>query len=244
MLKFIGTGSAFNTKLGNNSAYIKEGSKLFLIDCGSANFHRMKESGFLDDVDFINIYITHTHADHVGSLADLIFYMYFCKGEHTPKVEVIAHMDCNIVRFLKMNGIEDHQYFLREVLEGQVVEIANSQQDLGFTALKTNHVDNLFSTGLIIHNGKANSSVIYTGDTSDLNKNMIGLLEDEETPIDALYVDTCSQDYEGNVHLSLKKLEEKVPQHLRNKVWCMHLDEGFDTTLAEELGFNVAKVSL
>jgi len=35
MLKFIGSGSAFNTKLGNNSAYYKEGNQMLLIDCGS-----------------------------------------------------------------------------------------------------------------------------------------------------------------------------------------------------------------
>lgn len=243
MLKFVGTGSAFNTKLGNNSAYIKEGNHLFLIDCGSANFHRMKESGLLDGVDFINIYVTHTHADHVGSLADLIFYMFFCKGEQMPRVEVVSHKGSHISRFLEMNGVEPHQYELREVFEGQVVEIGG-KLDLGFTALKTSHVDNLVSTGLIILNAKTNEKCVYTGDTSGLNNSIVDLLEDEETPIDFLYVDTCSLDYEGNVHLSLKKLEEKVPLPLRQKVWCMHIDEKFDVDYAKSLGFNVAEVEV
>lgn len=244
MLKFVGTGSAFNTKLGNNSAYIKEGNKLFLIDCGSANFHRMKESGLLDDVDFINVFITHTHADHVGSLADLIFYMYYCKGEQAPRVEVIAHKRCHVGKYLEMNGVEPHQYALQEVFEGQVVEIVNGELDLGFTALNTSHVDNLVSTGLIIYNARTDEKCIYTGDTSDLNSSIVDLLEDEETPIDYLYVDTCSQDYEGNVHLSLFKLSAKIHYLLRSKVWCMHLDEKFDIELTKKLGFNVAEVEM
>ena len=34
MLKFIGMGSAFNTGLGNTSAYIKKEDRMLLIDCG------------------------------------------------------------------------------------------------------------------------------------------------------------------------------------------------------------------
>ena len=43
MLKFIGTGSAFNQDLGNTSAYIKDGETLLLIDCGETVFQRIKE---------------------------------------------------------------------------------------------------------------------------------------------------------------------------------------------------------
>lgn len=244
MLKFVGIGSAFNTKLGNNSAYIKEGNKLFLIDCGSANFHRIKESGLLNDVDYIYVFVTHTHADHAGSLADLIFYMYYTKGEMKARVEVVSHMATKVGDYLEMNGVEPDQYLLREVFNGHVVEIEEGGFDLGFTSMRVDHVDNLNSSGLIILNAKTEEKCIYTGDTSGLSVEIVDLLEDEELPIDFLYVDTCSQDYEGNVHLSLKKLEEKVPQNLRHKVWCMHLDEKFDVEYVKSLGFNVAEVEM
>lgn len=244
MLKFVGTGSAFNTELGNNSAYIKEGNKLFLIDCGSANFHRMKESGLLDDVEYIYVFITHTHSDHVGSISDLILFMYYTKGEMKARVEVISHMSTKVGKYLEMNGIEPDQYLLYQVFNGHVVEIEEGGFDLGFTSMRTTHVDNLNSSGLIVFNAKTDEKCIYTGDTSELDGSVVALLEDDEEPIDFLYVDTCSQDYEGNVHLSLKKLEEKVPQHLRHKVWCMHLDEKFDVEYAKSLGFNIAEVEM
>lgn len=41
-LKFIGTGSAFNTKLGSNSAYLKNNNSVILFDCGGDVFSKLK----------------------------------------------------------------------------------------------------------------------------------------------------------------------------------------------------------
>jgi len=68
MLKFIGIGSAFNTKLGNTSAYIKQNGVLLLIDCGELTFDRILKMNLLDDVNEVHIAVIHTHPDHIGSL--------------------------------------------------------------------------------------------------------------------------------------------------------------------------------
>ena len=75
MLKFIGTGSAFNTELGNTSAYIKQDQTLFILDCGETAFTRMKQLNIFEDVKNVYIAITHMHPDHVGSLGSLVFYL-------------------------------------------------------------------------------------------------------------------------------------------------------------------------
>lgn len=240
MLKFIGTGSAFNTKLGNNSAYIKEGNQLFLIDCGSANFHRMKESGLLDDVEHIHVYVTHTHADHVGSLADLIFYMFYCKGEFVPRVTVFAVHDIEVDEYLKFNGITNNHYNYHPVGENETYEL--EEFGIDFLPFSTLHVDEILSFGLIIDDYNKDEFIIYSGDSSELTQRINILFEKEG--LDKLYVDTCSQDYDGNVHLSLKKLTEQIPLEYRHKVWCMHLDENFDVEYAKSLGFNVAEVEM
>ena len=85
MLRFIGTGSAFHTRLGNNSAYIKEKDRLLLIDCGGMVFHRLKESGLLEGITELYILITHPHPDQVGSLGDLLFYAYY-KLQHSDSL--------------------------------------------------------------------------------------------------------------------------------------------------------------
>lgn len=239
MLKFIGTGSAFNTKLGNNSAYIKEGNTLFLIDCGSANFHTMKESGLLDDVEHIHVYITHTHADHVGSLADLIFYMYYAKGKPKKRVTVYSRFSIYVDKFLEFNGVTKGVYKYHAMSEDEIIEIEDL--GIGFLTYKTTHVDELPSYGLIIDDYINNKFAVYTGDTNTLTENINKMFE--ESNLDFLYVDTCSQDYDGNVHLSLFKLHQTVKKEHRHKVYCMHIDEKFDKELARSLGFKVAEIS-
>ena len=76
-LQFLGRGAAFNPKEGNNSAYVIENNQLFLIDCGESIFERIMENGLLDKIDGINVMITHTHSDHVGSLGTLTMYSYY-----------------------------------------------------------------------------------------------------------------------------------------------------------------------
>ncbi len=77
MLQFLGIGSAFNTTLGNTSAYYKLGDVLILVDAGGMIFHTLLSKGLLKDIRKIDILITHMHPDHVGSLGDLIFYAYY-----------------------------------------------------------------------------------------------------------------------------------------------------------------------
>ena len=77
MLKFIGIGSAFNTKLGNTSAYIKENGVLLLLDCGELTFDRILNMNLLDDVNEVHVAVTHCHPDHIGSLGSFIFYCHF-----------------------------------------------------------------------------------------------------------------------------------------------------------------------
>ena len=99
-LKFLGRGAAFNPKEGNNSAYFVENNQLFLIDCGESIFERLVESGLLESVESINLMITHTHSDHIGSLGSLAMYSFYAlhkplniilpeNAKHLPNIEKI-----------------------------------------------------------------------------------------------------------------------------------------------------------
>jgi len=76
-LKFLGRGAAFNPKEGNTSAYFIENNQLFLIDCGESVFERLIELDLLNNIESINLMITHTHSDHIGSLGSLVMYAYY-----------------------------------------------------------------------------------------------------------------------------------------------------------------------
>ncbi|QJI52395.1 MBL-fold metallo-hydrolase [Psychrobacillus phage Perkons] len=234
MLKFIGSGSAFNNKLGNNSAYYKEGNQMLLIDCGSNIFQSIKENNLLEGIEHIHVLITHTHADHVGSLADLILYTYYSHGEMMKiKTTVYYSEGLEISELLTINDAIKQCNLV--VIPSYVVTKIESFNQLFVISSHSKHVDDLVSYSYDIFIDDL--AIFYSGDINELkmsDKDFINNLT-----YDFAYIDTCKADYEGNVHLSLRKLTELIKPEARNRVYCMHLDEGFDRNESEELGFNV-----
>lgn len=237
MLQFIGTGSAFNTKLGNNSAFYKNKDILFLIDCGSNIFTRIQEANLLEGIKQVYVLITHTHPDHIGSLGDLIFYGYYAMGTlGEPSVTVISPRKLCITNILSHVGVKVNTYNLIE-FNSKEISINNKDIRVRLVAHEVNHVAELPSFGYEIY--YFNNKIYYSGDTNEINYKTLQMLIDGE--LDHFYQDTCLADYDGNVHLSLRRLHGETGLDIRDKITCMHLDNGFDANYAEALGFNVAK---
>lgn len=238
MLNFVGIGSAFNTKLGNNNAFIKKEDELFLIDCGSTNFSRLVQFGLLKDVKKITVLQTHLHADHVGSLGDLVGYAFHVmEPKQEVKVTLLTPtaLTADVKAILAKEGVPESQYTSVEI-EGEYV----AQDLLGITSIKpfvVQHVPHLKCFAYLMQiDGK---TVYYSGDCNMVPEEILtGLLAGK---IDVFYQDTSKVDMDGNVHLSLRKLTELIPNELRHKVVCMHLDEGFCREEAADLGFKVAE---
>lgn len=235
MLKFTGHGSSFNTELGNNSAYIKHGSILFMIDCGSNIFDRLLKGAILDDTEHIYVLLTHTHPDHVGSLGDLIFYGYYAMGElGVPKVTVLSPFDIEIRSLLKLNGVRDEFYNLKQFYKE--MRLTHKEDfEIDIEAVQATHVDELNCYGYVLK--YLNQTAYYSGDSNSIPFHILQKLESDE--FNYFYQDTCKLHYDGNVHLSLQNLDKLVKSDYRNLVYCMHLDNGFDVDEAKNLGFNV-----
>ena len=232
MLRFIGTGSAFHTRLGNNSAYIKEKDRLLLIDCGGTIFHRLKESGLLEGITELYILITHPHPDHVGSLGDLLFYAYY-KLHITPQV-YFPKGDW-LVQFFTDIGVKKDKY---QLITHKKITIQDSQLgDMAITFLPVHHSDSIPCFGFVLKRGE--QTIYYSGDARDIPLEILQAFEKGE--ISALYQDTSGLDYEDNPHLSFSRLVALIPPARRNQVTCMHLDERFPTESAMQLGFQLAK---
>lgn len=232
MLHFIGTGSAFNTELGNNSAFIKEKESLLLIDCGGMTFHRIQQLALLDGTKSVCTIITHMHPDHIGSLGEVIFYCYFILGF---KATIIFPDEKLIRSYLRLSGASDEMYHLQA---GQQVEIEDMHLGkVGLQFMKNSHVDTIPAYSFLMKSQKG--TCYYSGDANTLPESIIALLEGKK--IDVIYQDTCGIEYEGNAHLSLTKLEKLIPVELRSKVYCMHLDKHIKVEEIEALGFNCVR---
>lgn len=218
-LRMIGRGSAFNIELGNNNAYIQHDNNVLLIDCGSTTFNRLLTSGFLDRVDNLSVLITHFHPDHVGSLGDLVFYMYYIKKQ---KISIMFPHADKVITYLEAVGINQDLYNVYQ-LDNKLTFKFDDTYLIEITPQETQHVNNLKCYGYFFKD--ENKHFYYSGDSNMIPDNVLNMLF--EGKLDRLYQDTCVADYDGNVHLSLRKLCELIPKEHREKVWCMHYDKGF-----------------
>ena len=89
---------------------------------------------------------------------------------------------------------------------------------------------------------KLNGNVFYySGDANGISYTIVDKLKNGQ--ICRIYQDTCGLDYEGNAHLSLRKLCDTIPCKLRNKVYCMHLDKNITVEDIKHNGFNVVDIN-
>jgi ribonuclease BN (tRNA processing enzyme) len=228
MLGFLGIGSAFNTELGNNCAYFVRERRLYLIDCGSTTFARLLAKGLLEGIEQIRVIVTHTHADHIGSLGDLVFYSYF---NHPPiirkKIAIIAPGNLQMPELLKLMGVGQEYYDYIELSGPGEVD------DISIDYLQVPHVPSLPCYAYVL---KLDGRVIYySGDSVELPGSIQERFLNGE--IDLLYQDTSSVDHP--LHLSLQQLTELIPEYRRSAVFCMHLDHRFVPEEARGLGFQV-----
>lgn len=232
LLNFIGSGSALNTELGNNNAFMKKEQSLMLIDCGSTTFSRMQNTGLLDGVNNLYVLVTHRHPDHISSLGDLIFYAHFILKTtvyiFTPDAE-------NVTSLLKYMGVEEELYVMNK-LSGPF-RIDDDALKLEIDYLEVPHVDHMKCFGYIIND--MDTKLYYSGDSMDVPKAVLDSFQSKD--IKFLYQDVCSYDYPNNPHMHIQKLCELIQKSERKRVFCMHFDESFDMEAAKNLGFQLVQ---
>lgn len=235
-LKFLGRGAAFNPKEGSTSAYFIENNILYLIDCGESVFAKLIEYKLLNNIKDINLLITHTHSDHVGSLGSLAIYSYY--NLHKP-INIIVkkedkHFD-NIDNVLCAFGCskEMYQYIYEEQLDNKL----KSFQTVRY--IETRHSKELNCYGLIFTT--EDGIIYYSGDTGDTSI-IDSLVKDNN--VYKMYVETSTTDLPNNPHLNVSVLESHIPKNIRNKVYCMHFNSDECINEVKKLGFNVVEIDL
>lgn len=222
MLNFLGTGGAFAFDLGNNSAYYKKDGMFLLIDCGETTMQKLYFSDILDDVHTVNILITHTHSDHVGSLGSFIFH---CSGKNIPTVNVI-YPNVEVMKTLCE-------------LFGTLSRVTNfltpeQVSDFPIKEYKNLH-EKMEAYGYLMElDGK---KVYYSGDSKSIHQELVDMLINGE--IDYFYQDL--REKENPFHLSFGEIEKLIPEEFRSKVICMHFDKSSDIPVIESMGYSTVK---
>jgi ribonuclease BN (tRNA processing enzyme) len=239
MLKFTGIGSAFNTELGCNSAYILENGELIIFDCGNTTFSTMKEKGVLDNVSRCSILLSHLHLDHFGSASDLIYYMFFKKG---IKVNILS----GVFNTSKIDDLLLH--YFGHTPEQYVLHDNETSLNRHLDAIKViavpsvTHCENMSSYGFLFSHTNSNKVVFFSGDCSEFDELMLSCLD--SGTVDIVYHDVCLADYDGNVHFSFRKLEQLFAErpNLKSRIYGMHIDDSLLIGKMKDSGYNVAEV--
>lgn len=221
MLKFLGCGGAFDCVRKNTSAYFIKNKTMYLFDCGESVFHTILSKNLLNNVDKINIFITHLHSDHCGSLASLIPYCFYVKN--TP-VTIVYDSKEKLNQLLTLMYIKKDRYKLITAEEFEDFKVQSFLQE---------HEDNSFGY-LFDIDGKV---IFYSGDAIKLNGKILELFN--QGKIDYFYHDVTVS--KTQLHLSIYELFDKVKEEYRNRIYLMHYDDEVEK-VAKELKLKVVEV--
>ncbi len=219
MLSFIGIGNAFNYKAGNCSAFYKKNKKMILLDCGEDVFDRIIANNLLENVDELDILITHFHSDHVGSLGTLIFYSDMINIKNINIIYPNLH---KLDELLRIYGVQECRY---KIL---------SPEDFDVQYVKQKH-DIIDAYGYLLNID--NAQIYYSGDTRIIADEILEKLFGNQ--IDYFYQDTAMT--KNSYHICLEELKALIPMKYRSKVYCMHLNMQQNLEEIKNSGFSLVK---
>ena len=247
---FIGAGSAFTKRYYQNNALVVKGDDHLLIDCGTRAPEALTRLG-LSVTDIDTYLITHSHADHIGGLEEVMLLNRYMAGKRPTMVAPAAYRKYLWKHSLKGGAAYNERRegrFLRfedlwDAVDLEPVPGADRQLcetsvgSIRLAMFRTRHIPDSApswrscapSYGVVI-----DGRVLYTSDTR-YDPEMLRFVE-ERYAIEAAFHD-C-QLFTGGVHASLDELAG-LPPALKAKTLLMHYGDAVDSAeaKAETLGF-------
>jgi ribonuclease BN (tRNA processing enzyme) len=238
-LFFLGVGSAFTKRLNQTNLLLVKGNEHVLIDCGTTGTKALAGLG-IPVTDIRNIFITHSHADHIGGLEEIALL-----GRYVTKKKPVMIIPEAYQHILWDTSLRGGCAYNEEVA-GDVLSFTDffepkrpsyvtnasrlsSETEVGSINLKfmrTKHVpdssgsweSSFWSCGVVIDN-----RILYTSDTRfDLDLLVTCC---ENFPLEAIFHD-C-QFFTGGVHAGLEELGV-LPAEMKKKIYLVHYGDNWE----------------
>jgi ribonuclease BN (tRNA processing enzyme) len=237
VLCFAGVGSAWARKNANTSLIIAKEGKTILVDIGTNIPIELERMG-VNLLDFDYYHFTHSHADHVGGVEELLLKMRYIKRKKAKVIITNEYQQTLWNETLKGGCEINENGLLRftdlvEVIRpnweaGQPREKYHIKLDgiLDFEIFRTFHVPGdvnswekaFWSTGLVLDN-----RTVFTADTRfDLS-----IFEHIDfSNIESIFHD-CQLSGMGTVHATYEELTRLLPSY-KHRMYLTHYGDNFD----------------
>lgn len=250
----IGCGNAFSTKNFNQCFLVEENNRKMLIDCGQQIVPFALAKAGIKVSDINDIYISHLHADHIGSLEAFAFLRYDwmghaekCSERKNPESAPTLIAKKTIIEKLweesLRGGLKNSMQWFDAQLESffHVCSITHPQFDWqGWTCTPVQLVhimafgDISPSYGLMMEK-KGNKTVFFTTDSQHLTP---AQMVDFYDKADLIFQDCETTLYPSKVHAHYKELagyegtnSAKLSAKVKSTMWLSHYGDNVSMSL-------------
>ena len=246
---FVGTGSAFAKKNFQTNMLVIKGGTHLLIDCGATCSAAL--ASYKSNLTKIkNYFITHSHADHIGSLEEAaLMGRYVTKTK--PAVIItnaykqilwnnslkggLAYGEFNGEKYLTFDDYFTQLIPARFVKDGRVL-FQYKLDSLDIKIFRTKHIPDNAATGkkaFYSMGALIDERVLFTSDTR-FDPEMLFWMFQNYPAIETVFHD-C-QFFAGGVHAAYNELVT-LPKEIRAKMFLCHYGDNFESFKPKDDGF-------
>ena len=241
---FLGCGSAFSKKQNQTNYLIVKGTDHVLVDCGTTCSRALIDAG-LSILDIDNVIVSHSHADHVGGLEELMLMNRYV-ARKKPRIYIPASYQRMLWNQSLRGGAENNErhdgsglafddYW--EVTRPKTVydRTRDAQEitigEITIRTFRTRHYPEqatdwrnaAYSIGLVV-----DERVVISGDTQ-FDPDMLHEVE-PHGGAETIFFD--AQFFTGGIHASLEELKS-LPDNKRSITYLVHYGDNYESKTEE-----------